>query len=225
MVISAEEYSQLEKAAQQHAVTFNMLSLAAVYILLHLYTGKKRLGVWGNFANRPHSKFEGTIGWFATSHLLSVEFAGDSRIADVLSRVRTAVLEASAHQMLPNGVLFARVLQNSGKRDRLRNARGPEHIVVEVVHEEWLAQPAELKLEPGLVPNSRIAEFPLYLLGLVRRNELVITARYSATRFDPAAVRSLLRDLHVVLKKMVSEPQAPVSAIVLRTLFETAHVS
>src|SRR5262249_44816113 len=90
LTLSATAYTKMKDFAQQRSVTLYMLLLAALNLVLYLYTGKEKIAVWGNFANRTRSEFDDLIGWFANSHLLGLFVAPTTSLARFLEEVREA---------------------------------------------------------------------------------------------------------------------------------------
>jgi len=108
----------LRRVSQDHEVSLYMTLVAGLAALLHRYTGQEDL-VLGTFtAGRKLAELEPLLGYFVNPLALRVDVSGNPTFADLLSRVRTAVLDALNHEDLP----FAEVVRESGWRpDASRN--------------------------------------------------------------------------------------------------------
>lgn len=107
----------LRHFARENRITLYMLFLSILKLVLHLYTGKERIGVWGYFANRTHPALEDVVGWIANAQLLGVEINPGTRVIEVLDRVRETVLEADAYQEVPFSLVWLTCLPELEKHD------------------------------------------------------------------------------------------------------------
>jgi hypothetical protein len=78
-------------------------------IVLHHYTGKRRVAFWANFANRRHHEFAQMIGWCANTHVVAVDVAPETTCSELCRDVATAVMGAQAHEALPLPALWQRL--------------------------------------------------------------------------------------------------------------------
>src|SRR5690606_13341820 len=73
----------------------------AFMALLFRYTGQRDQRIGYPVANRVRPEFEGIIGAFLNTQVLRCEVSSSLRMSDLLSRVRTASLDAQSHQDVP----------------------------------------------------------------------------------------------------------------------------
>jgi amino acid adenylation domain-containing protein len=213
MVIDENFHQKLKTFASEHGLSMYMLLLGAVYLLLHTHSGETRIALWGNFANRTRRETEGVIGWFANSHLLGVEIEPESTISELLARVRETVLDASAHQELPNGALWTSVLQNLERAPRTRRVFDEPHIRFDLAGE--VPGPAAgdgLAFERTAVPEPDTSGVAMHMVA-GGSSELNIRVKYSQERFERIDVQSMLLDLKRVLQKIVTAPESRISAL------------
>ncbi|HEY2393013.1 MAG TPA: condensation domain-containing protein, partial [Candidatus Angelobacter sp.] len=201
----------LRRFARGKRITLYMLFLAILKLVLHLYTGIERIGVWGYFANRTHPALEDVVGWIANAQLLGVEITPGTRVVEVLDRVRETVLEADANQEVPFSLVWLTCLpelKNHDYSQRLAKAISFDMIVAPRVDDS----------HPGLAVQfqpitlfSEVSELPMNLLAIDDGEQITLTVRYSSGKMSPAAVRSLLDDFEKVLQLVLSNPTAYVS--------------
>ena len=78
-----------------------MALLAALYVVLHLYTDSEDIGVVTQFANRNGVGTEDMIGLFVNTLILRIAVSGSLTFRDVLQRVRQAAIDGYSHQDIP----------------------------------------------------------------------------------------------------------------------------
>jgi amino acid adenylation domain-containing protein len=109
---------ELRSLSQRHEVSLYMTLMAGFATLLHRYTGQDDLVVGTFTAGRKLAELEPLLGYFVNPLALRIDFSGNPTFVDLLSRVRTLVLDALKHEDLP----FAEALRESGwKPDASRN--------------------------------------------------------------------------------------------------------
>jgi hypothetical protein len=208
VLLDGELFAGVKKLARQRGVTIYMALLAALQTLLHLYTGKERIGVWGSFANRTRSELEPLIGFFANAHLLGMEVTPDSRVADLLEQSRDVVLESSHHQALANGLQWSAVLEGLGGHNGRPNFYEGSNILIGLVNTSSTPPLGGLVIESFPIDHIHTPELPLRVLAFVSDSSLKIAIRYLPLRFDSHDIRAVLADLRHVLGQFVAFPQA-----------------
>ena len=107
--LGPELSAQLRALARRERTTLFMTLLAAFEVLVHRYTGQEELLAASVVANRNRPELEGMVGCFTKKVLVRLDGSGDPTFADLLPRVRTAVVGALGHQDLA----FETVLQGT----------------------------------------------------------------------------------------------------------------
>lgn len=92
--LSAQLAGRLSALAQEEAATSFMLYLAALYALLHRYTGETDLLVRSPTANRARVEWEQVVGFFSIVLPLRVDAGGDPSFRALLRRTRVSSLAA-----------------------------------------------------------------------------------------------------------------------------------
>ncbi|HKV40343.1 MAG TPA: condensation domain-containing protein, partial [Blastocatellia bacterium] len=99
----------LNGAARRENVTVFMVLLAAFKALLFRYTGESDIIIGTSVTNRDRPEFEGLMGLFANTLVLRTNVDRNSRVSELLSRVRDVTLGALAHKRLPFEKLVERL--------------------------------------------------------------------------------------------------------------------
>lgn len=195
-------------------VTPYMLWLATAALLFRAYTGKSRVALFGNLANRMQPETQNLVGWVSNSYLFGAQVDPDESLQRLLERVRGIVLRALSYQGLPLGVLWARLL----------SARQQAQLTVDDWIELDFASAAGTKgrsriegLTTGPAPSAVPPSRTTLQIGLAEKpDELTLHCVYSAQRFAADDVRRMLRDAGLILERMVTAPEERVSELVER---------
>lgn len=89
--------ARLRALAQEETATAFMLHLAALFALLHRWSGESDLLVRSPAANRARAAWERTVGFFSVTLRLRVDAGGDPTFRELLRRTREAALAAFRH--------------------------------------------------------------------------------------------------------------------------------
>jgi hypothetical protein len=88
--------------AKTKKISLNMLFIAACMILIKKYANQKdAVAVFSNFSNVTNPDYMNAIGSFVNTHILGIELTDRSTVNDVLSDVRTCVLNGITNQSAP----------------------------------------------------------------------------------------------------------------------------
>ena len=98
---------QLDALCRNKRVTMFMLIMAALKTLLHAYTGKEKIGVISNTANRQQPETQHVIGFLSTMVILRTDLSGNPTFSELLERVRTTCMAGYEHGDLPLHNLIA----------------------------------------------------------------------------------------------------------------------
>jgi hypothetical protein len=189
----------------QNNFTLYMFFLSAISILLHIYSRKTRVAIWGNWANRTSFETEHLIGWFANNRLIGVTISPDSSTFDVLGQLRDTVLESSA-QDIPFELLIS-ILYNKEQRVPYE---GDLYISFDLATDE---HGDSVELADGLVVKAadlrgQLTQHALEFKLLDRSGRLTLAVKYDTQMFMDVQVRTLLADLLRVLSKLLSTPDS-----------------
>jgi amino acid adenylation domain-containing protein len=213
VTLPATSYQALEDLSRQHRVTLFMLLLAALNTLLYRYTGKEHVGVFSPIANRSWPETHALIGWFATGHVLTSDFSANPRFSELLGQVREVVLDAYAHQDIPASLLMRLLLPHFENTKLVqRNFEVPfVFFDLRIQKQSSLCLPG-VDVMPLQIPSSS-ADAGLSVIILEQAEEMKISIKYSADRFETAGVTQMLADFQNLLADIVANPEERVSVL------------
>ena len=116
--VATDLYAAMRAFSRQEKVTLFMTMAAAFQALLWRYTGQEDIVIGSGMANRPRPEFESVVGMFVNPVLMRTDLSANPTFRELLQRVRTAALDAYAHQETPFGKL---VVALEPERDPSRN--------------------------------------------------------------------------------------------------------
>jgi len=211
MSLDAALREQLRGYAKNQRTTLHVVCLAAFISLLHVYTRKPRIAVWGQFANRLHIDFEHVVGWFANPHILGVDLSDDPTPTHVVERVRRVAIEAYDRQELPLSLLMPTFMQQ-------RRADGAGHPAFDktAVQFDFAAQQPSRIGDATMMPivlSPGTSELGLHVSAADRGHDMVLRARYFSNDFARADIRSMLHDLQAALRIFVTSPHAKLTGL------------
>jgi non-ribosomal peptide synthetase component F len=182
--------------------------LAAFKVWLYGYTGQTDIIVGTPIANRDWPEVESLIGCFVNMLVLRTDLANDPPLRHLLGQVQETFLDAYVHRALP----FQKLVQVlHPKREK---GHSPVFQVMFVFQ-----QAANKTLDlPGLrtVPielDIGVTHFDLTLT--VEEEGLGMTAgiEYDVNLFGEATVEQMLKNYHVLLQCIVTDPDQKLSGL------------
>lgn len=191
-------------------LTLNVVLLAALNVLLHCYTGKRRIGIWGHFANRIHPEVENLIGWFANNHLLGVDVGPDDQVDHVIQTALNTVLDADAHQDVPFPILWMAALREAADQTET-DVQPPPYLCFDFKAEVFQPDAADrLIVEQVHLPGHGL-HLALYLTARASQGRMTVSAYYSASVFSSGSMQSFLQDWQQVLESLIAAPTKRIS--------------
>lgn len=104
-------FALIESVNRAHGSTLFMTMLATFGVLLHRITGQTDLPIGVPVANRTQTTTEGLVGTFVNTLVLRLDFAGNPRFEEALSRVQSTALAAFEHHDIPFDWLVREIAQ------------------------------------------------------------------------------------------------------------------
>jgi amino acid adenylation domain-containing protein len=213
----------LRALGQQHNATVFMTLLAGLDALLHRCTRGDDVTVATAAMMRRNPELAALIGCFVNMTVLRVDVSNDPTVAELLDRVRRTVLDAFEHEELP----FEKVVEAVGpKRDPRRNP------LFQIEFTTFAAEPggttgagagSELDVEVLYVPDD-VSRFDLSVLAIEDGDQLVLAVEYDTDLYEQATVEQLLARYELLLRGMLADPDAPVSALPLLSAEEAGEL-
>jgi amino acid adenylation domain-containing protein len=210
---------RLKALGQARGATLHMVLLAGFAALLARYTGQTDLIVGMPMAGRTRTEIEDLIGCFVNTLPLRLNLSEDPTFLDLLAQVRTACLEAHAHQDLT----FEKLVEEVRTERQLGY-----HPVFQVV---FLLQ--NIPLEPVELPglkitawedptDSGVAMYDLILEFEETADSLSGLWNYNADLFKATTVAQWAGHFETLLTGVAGQPELSLSRLPLWTAPERA---
>ena len=208
ITLDRELSGELEKVTRQQGATPFMVLLAAFTLLLKRYSGQDEIVVGSPIANRNHRGIEDLVGFFVNSLVLRSDLSGDPSFVELLERVKTASLEAYAHQDLPFELL---VDELQPQRDRSRNPLFQVMFVVQNASDQSLSLQG-LSLE-RMPLDVKTTHFDLEFHAWQEADQLKLKIAYNTDLFNADTIERLFAHYQALLAEIVSDPSRPISEL------------
>jgi len=189
-------------------ITLHMLCLAALNILLHLYTYRERIGVWGIFANRTRPETENLMGWLANGYVMGVRLAPEQETDSLLVQVRDVVLEAQSCQEIPAALLWSHFMKDLDRNPG--SARAPVQPHISFVTETRTDSQVDAPLQETHFPYNT-GGIALRFVVIDELGDIRLFTHYSIDRFTSESVGRMLVDLQTILGKIAENPSAKIA--------------
>ena len=200
----------LDAFSRRENVTLFMTLLSAFQTLLHRYSGQEDILIGSPVAGRSRVESEQAIGLFLNTVVMRGDLSGDPPFREFLSRNRSMVLDALAHQQLPFEMLADAIQPH---RDL---SRSPLFQAMFVLQNEPLRPLAlaGLNVEP-LGAHSGTSKFDMTLSLEHRNGGLSGYLEYNSDLFDRATVERMAGHLRTLLQGVVNTPERRLSQLPL----------
>jgi amino acid adenylation domain-containing protein len=192
----------LRELSRRHGVTLFTTLLAAFQALLARYTGQSDICVGTPVAGRGRLETEGLVGFFVNTLVLRARVEDDPTFAEMLARVREAVIEAQAYEDLP----FEKIVE------ALQPARALSHSPLFQVAFAFSGGGSQASLSlPGLTvrdfgTRTVTAKFDLSLILAESGATLAGSLEYNTDLFDAATAEQMLGHFRALLEAAVAVP-------------------
>jgi condensation domain-containing protein/AMP-binding enzyme len=208
MRLGRERTGRLHAVARREGATPFIMMLAVLFALLGRFTGREKLLVGSNSANRPRPELESVAGYFLTQVPFAGDLTGDPTFRELLARSRRTALAAYAHQNFP----FSKLLEAlEVEPDRSRFPVVP--VLLLILEHQLAAQVGDLTFRPvGLYDGNSRFDF---LFGLYDHPEEGFEGplEYNTDLFDPPTVGRLLELFYRVTDAVGMNPDVRLSEL------------
>ncbi|WP_248746007.1 non-ribosomal peptide synthetase [Pseudomonas sp. MWU12-2037] len=204
--------ADLRAFSQAQGSTLFMVLLAGWSVLMSHLSGQNDVVVGTPVANRQRPELEPLIGFFANTLALRVASGADTRVAELLVRIKDLTLAAYSHQDLP----FEQVVS------ALQPTRSMSHSpLFQVMLSLDNTPPAPLQL-PGLQVESldsahRTTQFDLSLSLVDTADHIGGSLQYASDLFDTATVEAIAGLFAKVLENLVAGAQQTIGQVLENT--------
>jgi FkbH-like protein len=195
----------------QGATDFMMLA-AALALTLHRWTGQQDMVLGTVAAGRTRREIENLMGCFMNFLPLRVQVSPTGTGADLLSAVKSMVLEAYAHQDCP----FEKIVEAINPARGIH--RNPIYNVALLLQNFPAGVLSSDVLSAEFLPIETKASL-LDLRFVVEQNErgLSVVCEYDTALFDPTTIETLLEGFHSALSELMESPARPIADFALPT--------
>ncbi len=208
--VAPDTVAKLETLANRRRTTSFMTLLAGYAAFLCRYAGQSEVVIGAPVANRGRTELEGMIGFFVNTLALRINLADSPSLAELFDQIRTASLEAYAHQEAP----FERVVDRLQPERDLR--RTPLFQTLFSLEPET-AEDLDVRW-PGLRLRSHdfgytVAKFELSLYFIERPDGLRGSLSYNTALFKRETADRMARCFQNLLAAAADEPDRPLDQL------------
>jgi hypothetical protein len=206
--VGAERTDRLRALARREGVTMFMAVLAVLNALVWRLTGREKIVVGSNSANRPRPELEPVAGLFLTQVPFATDVAGDPTFRELLARTKKTALAAYAHQNVP----FSKLIEALGvEPDRSRNP--VVQVLLLILEGQSHGQSGDLEFVPeGLYDGNSRWDL---MFGLYDYHDLGLSGalEYNADLFEEATVGGFLELFYRLIDAVAAEPDVRLSRL------------
>ena len=213
--LQSEFESAVRRVAKRQRVTLFTLLVLALSVVLHGYTGKRRIGVLGMFANRRHAHTRALIGPIAHALPIVVEMDRGASAGVALKHVQRQLLNVLEHQELPFGVA-KRLSGNKASKPSMPvgpgsagNWRSAPHVGLDIHgHAVSYVEQGVRAERVCLRPIGANSDLALKFVAQDARTLIRLGVSYDAQRFNRTDVRMMVDDVATVLSRLAANGQS-----------------
>jgi hypothetical protein len=206
---------KLETLGRDKRVTMFMVQLAVLNTVLHTYTGKERIGVITQVANRERPETQRLFGWITDQLILPTELSGNPSFSRLLERVREMCMSVFEHADIPLPVLMT--LLNADE-DPVQ----PPYVFLSVEPDRRAASQsmaeklrlADLTIEPlSLDPSNLVTGTGIWITVKEVAEGLSIVIDSGVDQYRPETMAGVLELYCRVIESVVADPEQTLSEL------------
>lgn len=206
--VGAERTDRLRALARREGLTMFMACLAVLYALVWRLTGREKVVVGSNSANRPRPELLPVAGLFLTQVPFAADVSGDPTFRELLARAKRTALAAYAHQSVP----FSKLIEALGvEDDRVRNP--VVQVLLLILEGQSHGRSGEVEFEPvGLYDGNSRWDL---MFGLYDYHDQGLTGalEYNADIFAESTVGGFLDLFHRLIDAVTADPDVRLSRL------------
>ena len=204
----AERSDRLRSLASKEGATMFMAVLAVLNALLARVTGREKIVIGSNSANRPRPELEAVAGFFLTQVPFAADLSGDPSFREVLERTKRTALSAYAHQNLP----FSKLIEGLGVEDTPE--RNPVvQVLLLILEGQSHGSSGAIEFEPvGLYDGNSRWDL---MFGLYDYHDAGLSGplEYNADIFEEETVGRLLERFYRTIDRVTADPERRLSQL------------
>ncbi|MFL6199846.1 MAG: condensation domain-containing protein [Thermoanaerobaculia bacterium] len=204
----AERTGRLRALARKEGATMFMAVLAVLNALIARVTGRDRIVIGSNSANRPRPELEAVAGLFLTQVPFATDVSGDPAFREILARTKRTALSAYAHQNLP----FSKLIEVLGA-DSTPERNPVVQVLLLILEGESHGSSGSLDFEPvGLYDGNSRWDL---MFGLYDYHDIGLAGplEYNADIFDAETVGRLLERFYRTIDAVTADPDVRLSQL------------
>ena len=210
-VLDSELSNAIRAMAREESATIYMVTMAACAVILHLYTGLKDIVLGSPMGVRERPEFETMLGPFVNLLLLRIDLDGDPSFSELISRCRSALLDAHAHRNVPIETLI----------ERLKPVRSLTHTPLFQV--ALVQHNASSEVMPAIHGGGAVTEVTWYMREVGGRLEN--SFEYRSDLYKPETINRIAEQVEAVLRAAVADRTRRISEIAILTPQERQQVT
>jgi hypothetical protein len=204
----AERTDRLRALARKEGATMFMAVLAVLNALIARITGRERIVIGSNSANRPRPELEAVAGFFLTQVPFATDVSGDPAFREILARTKRTALSAYSHQNLP----FSKLVEVLGA-DSTPERNPVVQVLLLILEGESHGSSGALDFEPvGLYDGNSRWDL---MFGLYDYHDIGLAGplEYNADIFEPETAGRLLELFYRTIDAVTADPDARLSRL------------
>lgn len=211
--IPGDKFQALNALARQENVTLFMLLMAVYNTLLFHYSGQEDILIGVPIAGRHRVELEGLIGLFVNTLVVRTDLSGDPTFKTLLGCLRTAALEAYAHQDMP----FEKLVEELNPQ-RTLNVTPLFQVMFQLQNAPMPpARISGLTITPIQI-NTGFSQVDLSLTmweeeGIMMKG----TFEYNADLFEAPTIKRMIGHFHVLLDGIIADRDQRISQLSIMT--------
>ncbi|EST37746.1 hypothetical protein N566_11325, partial [Streptomycetaceae bacterium MP113-05] len=207
-ILPGDVVRTLEELGRREGATLFMVLLAAYYVLLQRYCGRRDLAVGSPVAGRSRPELEGLVGFFVDNLVLRTDLSSDPSFTELLARVRETCLDAYAHSDVP----FERLVEETGAARDL--SRTP---LFQTVFSFGNVEVPQTRMGAARVRpfdvDAGTSKFDLVLEIVPRDGGWRAALEYNTDLFEPRTADRLIDHFVALLEAAAADPERTLSAL------------
>lgn len=217
--LSRETSTEVESASRRAKVTKYTWLLSALAVLMARHGGSQQVAIASPFASRGDPHLDDLIGCFVHSVVIRALITEEMRFADLVTHLRSAVVEAYEYRAIP----LHRILERLPP-----GARNGVHRLSQVML-SWQGVPwAPVRLEgldvEQITTDTQASPSELEIYATDEGDALTLAWVYNVGLFDEWRIRQLATHYERLLGQLSRDPQTHLARVNLMTTDESLEI-
>ncbi|HEU4885052.1 MAG TPA: condensation domain-containing protein, partial [Longimicrobium sp.] len=223
---------RVRAVAVETGASMNMVIMAGFYLMLHQYSGQDDLVVGTLLGNRNRAELESMVGLFVNTAPVRARVRDEMTFRELVTQVRTAVLDADANQDLPFDRIVEEVtMERDPSRSPLFQVMYFHHTFVNDVHHKADSEfRSELNLrevfqETGVaLVDTSTTKFDMTFATVEIEGGLSNMVEYSTDLWDEETMARMMDHCRILLDRAAQAVDAPLGSLSMVTDAERARL-